>query len=98
VSSPLESYCAGQRDQAQDVALGQDPYSRECPLCGNPVHRLQRTCPECDAAPACSGAPTREQLLEWIECGEGVLALNPCAPEPAVSALRVLIAEWRQGL
>jgi hypothetical protein len=98
LNSPLESYCAGVRDQAQDVALGTEPYVRECPLCGNPVHRLARTCSECDTAPEQADPPTREQLRNWIRCGEAVLAFNPCAPEPAVSALRALIAEWRQGL
>jgi hypothetical protein len=62
---PLESYCAGQRDQAQDVALGRSQYGRECPLCGNPVRGLDRTCRECDTAPEQTQPPTLQQELEW---------------------------------
>jgi hypothetical protein len=72
--SLLESYCAGIRDQAQDVALGSDPYVRECPLCGNPVHRLDRTCRECDTAPEQVGPPTLAQELEWAAQLGGLVA------------------------
>jgi hypothetical protein len=95
IGTQLESYCAGVRDQAQDVALGRDSYVRECVLCGNPVRRLDRTCSECDTAPEQTQPPTLEQLRSWIAQGEGLLALNPDAPEPAVTALRARIEEWR---
>jgi hypothetical protein len=96
--SLLESYCAGIRDTAADVALGREPYTRECPLCGNTLHRLDRGCRECDCAPEHYGPETREQRLAWIAAACGVLAMNPDAPEPAVTALRERIAEWRAGL
>jgi hypothetical protein len=98
VSSPLESYCAGIRDQAQDVALGTDPYVRECVLCGNPVHRLARTCRECDTAPEqAAQPPTFEQACEWAAQLGGLVAArahDESIPVVAVAYAAKQAATW----
>jgi hypothetical protein len=95
--SLLESYCAGIRDTAADVALGRDPYVRECALCGNPVRGLDRTCRECDTAPEQSQPPTLQQELEWAaQLGErvGVEMQRDELPAVAVAFAARRAATW----
>jgi hypothetical protein len=87
LNSPLESYCAGVRDQSQDVAEGRSQYSRECALCGNAVFRLDRTCSECDTAPEQTAPPTLQQGLEWAAQLGGLVATAMQGDEIPVAAV-----------
>jgi hypothetical protein len=87
LNSPLESMAAGIRDDAPEVQLGRSQYVRECPLCGNPVHRLDRTCSECDTAPEQTQPPTLAQELEWAAQLGGLVATAMQGDEIPVAAV-----------